>query len=428
MNREYNRLFSASGSVTWLVLLMLSLSQAVSQTRSGLAKHDISLKGHASGGVLTLTQTLNRNVRHISVTTKSGEPAEDVAVRLADAINLSDPFEWNEGIREGKYYTITSKEGSLTLPGSLGRYVFAGTERGLGIPEAPQSLSCTYSPKDEQVLLQWANPQQGYDVMALVIDGSTCISCSISGSANRHILDWRGRATDSVDIWLIGSRNGVPSNAAAIHLSDKSQDELFGIPFTGVVAPNWTTFTIGAPNAVQFEQGVREMFLNIKGQYNGIKHPATKPFYQLIKIASPDAIGGVKRKFLGLTPGHTYSVSARLSTLEMDAAVGEWSVSLHSTYNQPGGADLTSEQLSGLAMLPDGSKGAEAGRIAFYGPELTTKGTWEERSTGKEWRGTAAPDIVLPLGCDTITVWLRCRGVGSFGIDWVKIEDLQQSN
>lgn len=167
------------------------------------------------------------------------------------------------------------------------------------------------------------------------------------------------------------------------------------------------------------------MFVNTKGQSNSIIHSGTKPFYQLIKITSPDAIGGVKRKFLGLTPGHTYRISARLSTLEMDAAEGEWFVSLHATYNQPGGTELTTEQLCGLAMLPDGSKSAEAGRIALYGPGLTTKRTWEERSTGREWRGFAAPDVVLPIGSDTITVWVRCRGVGAFGIDWVKLEDLQ---
>jgi len=248
----------------------------------------------------------------------------------------------------------------------------------------------------------------------------------IPGTSTSFTLDMKKRTWDAnnADIWLIGFRDNTPSNAAAIHLSGRSQDERFGIPFTGGVAPNWTTFAMGEANAVQFEQGVRQRFVSKKGYSNSIEHPATKPFYQVIKITSRDAVGGVKRKFLGLTPGHTCRISARLSTLEMDAAEGEWSVSFHATYNHPDGAELTTEQLCGLAMLPNGSKGAAAGRIALYGPELTTKGTWEERSTGKEWRLLASPDVVLPLGSDTITVWIRCRGVGSFGIDWVKIEDL----
>jgi len=429
MKIQYDKVLSFPAFVVWLMQLIFLLSQAQAQIEPGLAKHEITLKGYASGGVLTLVETLNRNARHISVATKSDEPAESVAARLADAINRSDPFKWNEGRTQGEPYTVNSKGGSLTLPGLVATYAFAGTEKGLGIPDAPSSLSCAYHPEEDRVVLHWTNPREGYDTIVLVVDGFGCISCAIPGSADRYVLDWRGRATGSVDFWLVGCRNGIPSNAAAIHLSGSSQDERFGIPFTGVVAPNWTTFMMGGKrkkNAVQFEQGVRQELVQAKGRaYNSIKHPATKPFYQVIKIISPDAVGGVKRKFLGLTPGHTCRVSARLSTLEMDAAEGEWSVSLHAAYNPSGGADLTTEQLSGLAMLPDGSKGAQAGCIALYGPGLTTKRTWEERSTGKEWRGLAAPDVVLPLGCDTITVWLRCRGVGAFGIDWVKIEDLQ---
>jgi len=143
-------------------------------------------------------------------------------------------------------------------------------------------------------------------------------------------------------------------------------------------------------------------------------------------VTSPTAVAGVKRKFLGLAPGHTYRISARLSTLELDSAKENWSFSLYAAYNAPGGADLAVEQLGGLAELPDGNKGGAAGRIALYEPGLTTNGTWEERSTGKEWRGLVAPDITLPRGVDTMTVWVRHRGVDStgVGIDWVKIEDL----
>ncbi len=78
--------------------------------------------------------------------------------------------------------------------------------------------------------------------------------------------------------------------------------------------------------------------------------------------------------------------------------------------------------------LPDGSEGEAAGRIAVYRRGLTTYGTWEERSTGKERRGFVAKDITLPEGVDTITVWVRCwsSGPGAFGIDWVKLEDVSE--
>ncbi|MHC4658107.1 MAG: hypothetical protein ACYS83_02870, partial [Planctomycetota bacterium] len=176
----------------------------------------------------------------------------------------------------------------------------------------------------------------------------------------------------------------------------------------------------------EFGQGVREQFLASERR-DSITHPATKPFYQVIKTKSSGAQAGVWRKFLGLIPGHTYRVSARINTLEMDLEEGDWSLSLHAAYNAPGAADLTVAQLAGLAALPDGSAGDAGGRIAIYTPQLTTKGTWEERSTGKPWRDIPIPpDIMLPAGVDTITVWVRCRGSGptAFGVDWVKLEDL----
>jgi len=419
-------------NLTWtsvFVMVVLSLCGAMVASSSHAATFTtyISLQGAAKGGELILANATSRNPRSVAIATKPGESAESVVARLVEAFGATDPFDWE--LSPGQ--TLVTAAGSKLegLLGLKGEYFLAGTEKGLGIPEPPLSLSCSYDSAKDQIVLQWENPLAEYDSIVIVRrwSSSPMNAFPIPGTSTSFTFDMKKRKwnADDTDILLIGFRDNTPSNAAAIHLSGRSQDELFGIPFTGVVAPNWTTFIMGAANAVQFEQGVREMFLNMKGQYNGIKHPATKPYYQLIKITSPDAIGGVKREFLGLTPGHTYRISARLSTLEMDAARGDWSVSLHAAYNRPGGIDLTDEQLAGLTMLPNGSMGAEAGRFAIYGPELTTNGTWEERSTGKEWRGLAAPDVVLPLGSDTITVWLRCRGVGSFGIDWVKIEDLQ---
>ena len=421
-------------NVTWIsifVMAGMSLCGGMVASSSDIATFEttyISLQGTATGGELILAQTSGRNPRFVAITTNPGESAQSVARRLAEVINTTDPFHWL--IRQGETPIIPA-EGKLEgLLGSKGDYFLTGTEKGLGIPEPPLSLSCSYDSGKDQILLQWENPAGEYDSIFIVRrwSSSPMFGFPIPGTSTSFTLDMKKRTWDvnNVDIWLIGFRDDTPSNAAAIHMSGNSQDERFGIPFTGVVAPNWTTFTMGGKtNAVQFEQGVRQMFVSSKGQSNSIKHPATKPFYQLIKITSPDAVAGVKRKFLGLAPGHTYRVSARLSTLEMDAAQPDWSLSLHAAYNPPGGAYLTTEQLSGLSMLADGSKGAAAGRIALYQPGLTTNRNWHERSTGKEWRGLTAPDITLPPGVDTITVWIRCSGLGTFGIDWVKLEDLQ---
>jgi hypothetical protein len=254
----------------------------------------------------------------------------------------------------------------------------------------------------------------------------------LPGTASKCVIERKKHTkldVTDLDMWVIGHKGDSPSNAGAIHVSEYLQDERFGIPFTDNVSPNWRAWLMSSDkNAVEFEQGVRERFLFTEGD-NGITHPATKPFYQIIRTRSADAQGGIWRKFLGLRGGHTYRVAARISTLEVDSAESDWSFSLHAAYNARGGADLTVAQLAGLAALPNGKTGGEAGRIALYHPGLTTQRSWEERSTGKQWRDEFVPDITVPEGVDTLTVWVRCRsaGEGAFGIDWVKLEDITLS-
>jgi hypothetical protein len=419
------RKYQKSAMVFLTTLLLLSVSLGFSKEKPVLATTEITLKVNAKGGVLTLIHIINRNSRCVSISTQPGESSESVATRLAAIINDSNPFGWGGG-----HFEVIAKDSSFTLLGAPGTYAFAGTETGLGIPEPLTSLSGKYDMDNKQVILNWQNPASCFDKIFIVRCGLPGPNFRmITGSDEKYVYElgnWEIRP--NYYFCVIGTRDGVPSSPGAIYLDNNSQQELFGIPFTNGVAPNWTTWVMGGEkNAVQFEQGIREEFIKTKGRaYNSITHPATKPFFQVIKVTSPNAVAGVKRKFLGLTPGHTYRISARLNTLEMDSAKENWSFSLHATYNAPGEADLAVEQLSRLAALPDGSKGAAAGRIALYEPRLTTNGTWEERSTGKEWRGSVAPDITLPNGVDTITVWVRYSGSIStgVGIDWVKIEDL----
>jgi len=426
------RKYKISAVLFWAVLLLIPVSQGFSQEKAFLATTEITLKGNAIGGILTLVEIPQRNCRYVSISTQPGESSESVAMRLADIINNSNPFKW------GGTFEVIVKDSSLTLLGAPGTYAFTGTETGLGIPEPPTSLSGKYDANKNSIILNWINPEFGFDEIFIAKYGFPSPTYRKIDGSNENYFDQNEEYLQLLDVrinfdyfFVIGARNGVPSGPGAIYLDENSQQELFGIPFTNGIAPNWTTWVMGnEKNAMRFEQGVREEFVSKGRVSNSITHPATKPFFQVIKTASSTTMAGVKRKFIGLTPGHTYRISARLSTLEMDSVEEDWSYSLHAAYNAPSKADLSVEQLSGTAALHDGSRGAAAGRIAIYDPELTTNGTWEKRSTGKEWRGFTAPDITLPAGVDTITVWVRCRGNAStaFGIDWVKLEDITMIN
>ena len=394
------------------------------------AEHDMKFAGVASGGELIFADTENRNTRWCSITTTRGEPAESVVARLAQAIKES--FKWES------FDTPRSVDGATLkgLPGGGpqgGNFILAGTETGLCIPKPPTSMSCTYDTGKDEVVLRWVLPDGGYDsivVLAHYSNYDRAGAWMLPGTASKCVID-RKKHTNlditDLDLWVVGYKGDLASNAGAIHVNEYSQDERFGIPFTDNVAPNWTAWLMSSDkNAVEFEQGVRERFL-FSERHNGITHPATKPFYQVIRTNSANAKAGIWRKFLGLMPGHRYRVSARVSTLETDSSEGDWSFSLHSAYNEPNGSDLAVEQLMGLEALPDGNNGDSAGLVAHYSPELTTNNTWEERSTGRAWRDVVPlPDITLPPKVDTITVWVRLSGMKPSGvsIDWVKLEDL----
>jgi len=404
--------------------------------RSRVATWDLTFKDSASGGLLVLANTRNRTVKYVSIQTSPGESAESVVRRLAETIN------WNisRDTRELRYdrhilwkggFRVIAEQNTLTLPSGPHNYALAGTETGLGIPQPPQSLSCSYDKENDQILLRWLNPPGGYDfilVSGYWTDFDRRITRRVPGTSTHFTIDRTKMPVniEDMDFRIFGFRDNVPSNTAAIHVSGHSQAELYGIPFTNKIAPNWTAWSTAAKiDRAALEQG--EKYPNMRG-YNPARALLTKPFYQVIKAATQGAKHGVCRKFLGLTPGHTYRITACLSTLEMDSIKGDWSLSLCAMHNGTDGKDLTVRQLAGLDALPDRSSGAKAGRIAFYNKDNTTKRVYAIVVSGDNGAGgSQSSNITLPAGVDTITVWIRfhcANPKGKVGFSGVKLEDI----
>jgi len=381
-----------------------------------MATHYIRLSGVASGGTLTFFQTPSRNAtRCVSIETSPGETAEAVAQRLAAAINAHpDEFKWAKG-------NIATRGSAIgPLPSSPdGTYILAGTEKGLGIPAPPTSLSANYRPHDDSVILRWVNPPGGYDRVAVLTNG-----WGRGRPGDTTTYTWKGPSftgrIDDLCVCVVGYRNGVPSGAAAINVKRNIQEEAVGLPFVGGTAPNWTAWSTdpdpAAPLLTERKRGK-----NVKG----------KTFFQMIRSSKPGPKVGIWRKFIGLTPGHTYRVSTWVCTGDMDAVQTDWSFSLHAVADPPGGADLTAAQMAGLASLPGGSIGPEAGRIAEYRRGVATaRNRFERVSTddNEVSRGRAIADITLPENTDSITVWARyhCAEPNASGValDHLRLEDL----
>ena len=354
----------------------------------------------------------------MALETAKDEPAESVAERLAQLAQQTSAL-W----LSAPWATVaTASEGTLRLP--LGSYFFAGTECGLGIPPAPTCLTCNYNASSQTLVLRWRNPPAAYDSIRFIRNWHNYDhrgGATVLGTSETYTLDLRKSPQDMVndlDVWLVGVRNGVPSNAAAMHVNNNVQEELFGIPFTNGTAPNWTSWSLDGPGATKAEMATRANLVPEKGRlYNPVNSAQNKPYQQVIRIASEGSgVGGVARTFLGLTPGHTYKVTVRLSTMQMHREKTDWSYSFHGISHAGAMKGLTPRQMAGMDALPDGSKGLPAAQAVQYDATRTTSRYTE-----------AVTQMVLPEGNDSITIWLRFTSKkegDAVAMDNIKLEDL----
>jgi len=446
-------------AVVWCILLWTTnlFARECSDAPPGAstqARCCIMFTGEASGGTFIFYKYLGGNAKCAIVETTAGEPAETVINRLADVIEERNPFDWiivRSRNREIKSRVVTASRGELRgLAGSCGPYLIAGTETGLGIPQPPRFLTSNYDPDANVITFRWVNPSpNAYDSVTIVNRRGS--SATLSGNSESYVFDLnkylanmlkdmeiynklveaRGAHFDypsdllgDLDFWVFGEKNDIPSNAAAIRINRNYQEELFGIPFTSGIAPNWQSWSLDADkDRVLFQEGKREENSNVS--FNPVSIVDANSFYQVISTGEKDGPGGVFRKFIGLTPGHTYRIKIRVAILS-EPNEKQWSFSVHAAPNGPDGRDLSPRQMAGLETLPTGEKGNAASKMALYDSSLSTKGKFVEISTGRTVGGQENKDITLPSGADSITVWVRCAGSRglSAAIDWISLEDL----
>jgi hypothetical protein len=386
----------------------------------------LTLKGSANGGTLVLGNTLNRNASFVAIQTEEGEPAELVTEHLALAVVSSNSlFDWPHNLDRGERVSRILVDNSIKLPGYPGMYFLAGTETSLGIPEPPLFLSATYDRDADTLVFTWVNYDQDYDALILRLRWKNYDSGhrqQLPGSLTSWTID-RGKVPvdlDDVDCWLVAIRDGIPSSPAAIRVSSQgaAQDELFGIPFTRGVAPNWKSWSTGCTDDMRgIVSSERPGLAPTPGKrYNPAKEPSKKPFVQLLKTPAGGGTVGVHRRFLGLRPGHTYRLTTRMNTLAMDPNDTTWSYSLHMTPHGPRDEVLNAQHFAGTRALPNQQIGPAAGRVAEY-----------RRSTTQKEYIKQSGELTLPTGADSITVWLRyssTKETTGVSLDWIKLEDL----
>lgn len=408
--------------ITTVPLALLTLGTEI-RAQMGRASEQVEFRGTASGGVLTLSNGFGRRNPYISIETQTGESSNAAAQHLIDVAHGSGPDLDLERV-------VLGDRVLLELLGSSGHHWFGGTESGLGIPRAPHSLTAMADFASGTIKLTWANPVGGYDEIRVLTSYWPAIRVMPGDSTSVVLTDVRTLNPSETDVRIIGYKgadNPIPSNIAQVRVRHGYQDEMVDTPFTDNVMPNWVAWSLGSGQGnIQLLEGRKtEVGWNSR---LFIDDPGRKYFYQLIGCTQAGSQGGIWRKFLGLTPGHTYKVSVRMNTLAMGGDNGDWWFSAHAAQNGTGGGQLTPDQMAGLAVLPDGSSGPHAGQFAKYGGSVTTNGKWVARSTADSGPGDVIGNITLPEGVTVITVWLKhgsntgpSTGVG---MDWVALEDV----
>ncbi|MEJ2649243.1 MAG: DUF1573 domain-containing protein [Sedimentisphaerales bacterium] len=448
--------------INMLIVTVIFVLLCPIRVSTGLAVN-IPFNGTASGGKLVIgyiPDSHSVHISNISIDTTEGESAESVVKHLAEAITTSDAI-FSKITKNPANAELMrkemSQENTLIIRGLYSDYILAGTETGLGIPKPPLYLSAYYDKKANTIDVKWINPSGNNQYDSLAINwsyrnyaGDTFEKVhggSIWDTPRHFTIKLPEDINDiSTDIWIRGYRheipikemrvqglilsdNVIPSDAAAISISSNgySMEETNGIPFFEGIAPNWSAWSYSPKiDFSDFEQG--EKYAGVR-RYQPTKSLSTKPYYQIIKAPFGGVAHGVYRKFIGLTSGHTYRLTACLSTMEMDSIKKNWSYSLYVTTNPPDGKNLTPEQMAGKASLPNGEKGPDAGQICYFDPNNTTKGNFVYAITDYSRRrdGTISSNITLPNNVNEITVWTKfiCEdNSGKVVFSGVKLEDI----
>ena len=368
------------------------------------------------------------NYPYVTVTNQAGESALSVIGRLATQLRACSVCQ--------KYYgknPISSDSTTLVLqdgiiPVGCTAWVLGGTEQGFSIPHPPFAVSASYEKNSDSIILEWANPLSDLDKIEIVYNSLPL--ATLPGKTTRYVhrrggaID-AGFSSDDVTVFVMGCKAGVPSNGSGVRLLRHTlQESLMNIPFTQGIAPSFQAWKLQSKEeSIQLEQG------NLPGMHPGAEtlQFQGKGFYQVIKGRGLFN-GGVSRRFIGLTPEHTYRVGARMNTLETKST-NKWAFSFHAAFDTSNSVPLTAEQMAGSATLPDGSKGPLAGLIAKYATGETTSREWTNHFSAGGATGNLCTDVTLPKqGSDSITVWFRLTGNNAtnvvVGIDSVTIEDL----
>lgn len=303
----------------------------------------------ARGGTLHLVHKRPTAHTEILVHTTPNESHDEIRAAVKSGL-LSFPLEKflvsvaTETVPD--YREKWKSENRLVVPGFRGEIILGGTETGLGILPPVGSLSAGFDQESYRHTFRWHEKSSYTEVYLCGVGGggmpfptsqNVLLGEPFASVPAEKDSAWRHRY-----FYVVGFKDGLPTNASYIFTSNTEQIEYFYHPFTNGIASNWTGWRLSDGTALAFEEKIYSDMENVtkvtpmqlKRRWEVVSRCA-----QSIRSEKQDGRGGMYRFFIAQTPGRVYRPALRCHIMEeAEDFKGEWAFEVMTGVIDPGRA------------------------------------------------------------------------------------------
>lgn len=390
----------------------------------------------ARGGSLVIANLSNDEREEIVISVSNGESHDSVSQKISDILlspkiprlmpSVMFPVDYDkERLRK-----IWESRGAVSISGIEGEIILGGTETGLGILPPAGSVSASYDKASRSYKLRW-HERSNYDEVYLrqlgtqwhakvkQSDENYVSSSEVStGSLMREV---------SRPLYVVGFREGLPTNASYIIASENQQVDSFFHPFTGGLTTNWTGWRSVDGRSIAFaEQRFSE---SLPAPPVDRWKETSNRSAQIIQTKDLSGKGGMYRFFIAQTPGRIYRPALRCHIVEeAEGFGGEWAFEIMTGVIDPERAyemDYATWVLDEDAWTKFESSGAQISKWRFDHTMARTD-EWIMNQTGAQESDVLQKDIVLGESKTAVFFYVRLTGhkPNGIAIDGVRLVDV----
>ncbi len=395
----------------------------------------------ARGSSLSFLNLSDDRREEVVVQTTAAESPASVRQKLADVIlgsglpklmpSVLFPVDYNNDIlRE-----VWQSENAISIYGHQGEIVLGGTETGLGILPPVGSVSVAYDAGSKKYDFRWHEKSDYDEVYVRRLGkqrGGPALDARGLGdgipfytASHREYSEFGRRP-----YYVVGFRNGLPTNASYVIVDQFEQLDCFFGPFTNNITTNWTGWSSSeaAPITLEEKRFSEEWVApQIESGATYSNHSA-----QIIRSDRSGARGGIYRSFIAQSAGNVYRPSIRYSVMEeAEDFQGAWALDI-----MVGTIEfIRSYELDEATRIREADAWSElesiAGQVRKWRLDhtMTPYGGWVTSQTGVDDSDTLQSDI--QVGNEKLAIFMCVRLSGhkpnGIAMDSVRLTDVTEN-